>query len=161
MDLSFENQDRKAFAAAASSGHQAIMELIIDRASERIDTLSKSNTLSLAIREGEDLIVDFHLRQTDVLLGEKDEKGRSPLSYIAEGDMYRVCNYLLRNGANDDIDIYIKDNTDHTAFTYAAGTRYINIVQLFLASRSFTPSSLGDAFMAAVAASHKDTAEPL
>ncbi|CAG9946078.1 unnamed protein product [Clonostachys rosea f. rosea IK726] len=104
-----DNSGRTPLSRAASGGHVAIIELLLDRGA-KIE--SESNTrrtlLSFAAEEGHQDIVEFLLKRGGVNANSRDIFGRTPLHWaLRYGHDQVVMNLILNEGSDpNSMDIY-------------------------------------------------------
>ncbi len=131
VNLSVPGERRNALVTAASEGHLSIMKDLFDAGAKMNGEEGQIPMLHTAAEEGHLSIVRF-LVERGAGVDEKDDLGRTALSYAAEEGNSSVIDYLLSKGADPDL----KDSEGYSALIFAAEEDNAHTLETLLAKSS-------------------------
>ncbi|RYP10462.1 hypothetical protein DL764_000645 [Monosporascus ibericus] len=116
---------------AAEQGHEAVVELLVERDDVEADSKDEDGQtpLLLAARKGHEAVVKLLVERDDVETDSKDENGRTPLSWAAEWRAEAVVKLLV--GRND-VETDSKDEDGRTPLSWAAERGHEAVVKLLV-----------------------------
>ncbi|TFB01142.1 Ankyrin repeat domain-containing protein 50 [Trichoderma ghanense] len=131
VDLQDEDE-RTPLSWAAESGHESIVELLLDTGRAEIDASDcyAQTPLSWAAENGREAIVKLLLGTGEVKVNSRDSHYHTPLSWAAENGHDAVVKLLLDT---ERADVNVKDKFGQTPLSFAAENGHEAVVKLLLA----------------------------
>jgi ankyrin repeat protein len=135
-----DSYGRAPLSWAAGNGHEAVVNLLIERDDIEADSKDAGDRtpLSYAAEGGYEAIVKLLIDRNDVEADSKDNTGRTPLSYAVSSGHESSLKVLLETGrVNPDS----KDKNSQTPLAWAAMNGHACVVKLLLATKKVDTDS--------------------
>ncbi|MTB53549.1 ankyrin repeat domain-containing protein [Lewinella sp. W8] len=120
--------NKSALSMAASENHREIFDILVEAGAR----LEGSSALHVAAEEGNLDILMHMVENLGADINERDERGRTPISYAAEEDEDGIVIYLMKAGA----DLSIADDRGKMPIDYAVEEDASTIISVFTKDRS-------------------------